>query len=227
MIDLLALLYTIPNGPPGPSPKRPDPKRPGPIRHDGNFVPCRAGPTCLGGCRSTALWLFFGPGRHGGTNGLMGRDSGRVRPGTICRGPQRPARCVPADDGLGGGGGRRRGVGDAGVHPAPRWWSRCIGRRHPSEQQVRCRALDDVEEERPSHNRHRRGWGRRRRARRARAAGRAGVRRRSLRRSKKGGAPGGRRDRVEVRRLLVGMGFGRRRRKGVRLLQGGKELGLG
>jgi hypothetical protein len=39
---------------------------------------------------------------------------------------------------------------------------------------------------------------------------------------------GGRRDRVEVlRRLHVGMGLGRRHMKGVRLLQGGKELGLG
>jgi hypothetical protein len=76
--------YRSPNRLTGPSPKRLGTKQLGPIRHDGNFVSCRVVPPCLGGHRNTGPMAVFGPGRHGGPGGPMGRDSGRVRPSTIC-----------------------------------------------------------------------------------------------------------------------------------------------
>jgi hypothetical protein len=53
------------------------------MRPDGSFVPGRVGRRAALVAQARPYGLFFGPCRAGGTNGLMGRDSGRVRPGTI------------------------------------------------------------------------------------------------------------------------------------------------
>jgi hypothetical protein len=86
--------YRIPNGLPGPSPKKHGTKRPGPIRPDGNLVSCRAVPPCLSGGPGTALRAFFRarpalqPSRHYSPAGL----SGPAEPPL----PQRWRRPVPA-----------------------------------------------------------------------------------------------------------------------------------
>jgi hypothetical protein len=70
-------VYSIPNGPPGPSPIWIGPMQPGTMQPDGIFVPGRVGRRAGLAAQARPYGLFFGPGRHDAENGPMGRSTAR------------------------------------------------------------------------------------------------------------------------------------------------------